>query len=284
MSATMVAVIPLALLGVVALLGFVGCFLDASGFPETSPYDKLVKGESSLIAFWTLTEPEGTLAIDEQGGFNGTYSGTVTLNQPGLIPGDVEGGQQDPSALFNGGVVSVGFKQAVNVGAPFTVEAWVKPAWDKADTALRGVVVSNNKASAAGFGLFASTDNTWLFSLGMTPAAGPGTSIEVKPPAETIIDFSGDPIHVVVTMSAAGVCTIFANTVPIATMDTSTMGTYTPLTDGTTPLFIGAGAPDQGASPPMFPFNGNIQCVALYSTDLPQTAIMQHFTIGKAPA
>ena len=277
MSATLIVLIPLALLGVVSLLGFVGCVFTTTGEQSNDPYDDLVKSEGSLIAFWTLTDPSGTTATDDgPNNFPGTYTGSVTLNQmPGIVPGDQVAGQPvDPCALFNGGVVSVPWQKAINISPPFSVEAWVLPGWSPNDPpALRGVVVSNSKNLSAGFGLFASTDNMWLVSLGMA-----STSIEVKPPAGTTIDFTR-VTHLVAVYDSNLVCTIFANAMPIATMDTTKMGTYVPLPENT-PLFIGAGAPDQGASPPQFPFTGKIQCVALYSKALDQTTIKSHFDTG----
>lgn len=279
MSAILIVLIPIALLGVVALFGFVGCTLDRAGLPDTDPYDDLVK-ESPLVAFWTLTETSGTTAFDATSNhFDGTYVGNVTpgQQQPGIVPGDQVIGQPvDPCPLFSGGLVSVGFQPGINIPPPFTIEAWVMPGWNANDPpALRGVVVSNSKSLAAGFGLFASTDNTWLLSLGMA-----ATSIEVKPAAGgAMIDFT-KPTHLVVVYDKKLVCTIFANNTPIATLDTSTMGTYFPVNDINIPLFIGAGAPDQGPSPPQFPFNGNIQCVAIYKDALDAGTIQSHFQTG----
>jgi len=65
MSATLIAVIPLALFGIVALVGFAGCTLNRFGtlpdsgpdIPPTptpsDPYDDLIKAEGTLVAFWT---------------------------------------------------------------------------------------------------------------------------------------------------------------------------------------------------------------------------------------
>jgi len=311
MTATLMVAIPLALLGIVALLGFVGCFLDSSGFPETSPYDALVKGESSLVSFWTLTDgDEGTTAVDEAPAghlFNGTYmsglgasgpdpvqksakaDGNVAISKPGIVPGDHTSDGQDPCHSFTGGVVSVPFQQALNL-ASFSVEAWVQPDWSKDDpAALRGVVVSNDTTVPAGFGLFATKDdptpgnptpdNFWTFSLGMTGGLTSITSI-------TPIDL-GAPVHLVATYDGTNAI-LFANGLPIAQMDTSTMGTYTPLAPSmppaaNIPLFIGAGNPKAGTSPPpLFPLIGRIQCVAIYNTALPQPTILQHFATGQS--
>ena len=280
MSATLITVVPLALFGIVALLGFVGCWLHTHGLADPDPYDDLVKSESTLIAFWTLTDPSGPAAADDgPNNFPGTYMGSVNTNQmPGIVPGDQVSGQPiDPCPLFINGLVSVGFQQAINITPPFTVEAWVKPNWSQTDKALRGVVVSNSKDQSAGFGLFASPENVWIFSLGMTT-----TSIEVT--ANSAIDFD-QATHLVVVFDQNLICTIFANGLQIGQMDTTTVGSkYKALDDNKTPLFIGAGAPDQGTpvqgAPVQFPFTGNIQCVALYGSALPIGTITSHFNTG----
>lgn len=279
MSATLFTVVPLALFGIVALLGFVGCWLHTHGLADPDPYDDLVKSESTLIAFWTLTDLSGPAAADDgPNNFPGTYMGSVTPNQmPGIVLGDqVSGLSVDPCPLFINGLVSVGFQPAINITPPFTVEAWVKPNWSPTDTSLRGVVVSNSKDQSAGFGLFAS-EGTWIFSLGMTT-----TSIEVT--ASSGIDFTM-PTHLVVVFDQNLLCTIFANGQQIGQMDTTTVPSkYKALDDNSTPLFIGAGAPDKGTpvqgAPVQFPFTGNIQCVALYGSALPIGTIQSHFNTG----
>src|SRR5262249_25953759 len=126
MTATLLVAIPLGLLGIVALLGFVGCVLPVGGLPggpvtHTDPYDDMIKKEASLLAYWTLTEAMGAAkAKDEKSGFDGTYmnfpmtpydpttqsaqaAGDVTAGLAGIVPGDALDGVQDTSAFFNGG-------------------------------------------------------------------------------------------------------------------------------------------------------------------------------------
>ena len=284
MSATLIVLIPIMLLGVAALFGFTGCVLSRTGTEVPDPYDDLVisAGEVNLVAFWTLTDTSGTTATDAgPHHFNGTYNGNVIINQfPGIVPGDkVDGQLVDPCPLFNGGAVSVGFQSAINMAPPFTIEAWVMPGWSPNDPpALRGVVVSNSKSLGAGFGLFASPDNTWVFSLGIA-----AISIEVPAAGGPPIDFT-QPTHLVVVYDKNLVCTIFVNNTPIAPVDTSTMGTYFPLNDINIPLFIGGGGYDpNNPSAPLFPFTGKIQCVAIYKVPLDPGTIQSHFQTGKGP-
>jgi len=310
MTATLIAVIPLALLGIVALLGFVGCgepFTTGPGpgGPQTptDPYDDMMKMETTLVAFWTLTEAMGaSTATDEKSGFNGTYksgfgatlyngstksagnAGNVTAGQAGIVPGDALDGVQDTSAFFNGGIVFVDWQKAINTLTTFTVEAWVKPAptWQSEQQSLRGVIVSNQTSpSFQGFGLFANTDNLmpsnnlWQFSLGTgTQPIGPTGPI----------DFTKPVYHLVGTLDDKGVATLYVNGAPVGSIDLTAMGsTYQPL-DMPTQLFIGAGLPQLGtSSAPQLPLVGNVQCVAIYSSALGAGTVQTHFSTGKGP-
>jgi len=309
MTATLIAVIPLALLGIVALLGFVGC--DGSGrgplfgpgdpVTHTDPYDDMMKKETDLVAFWTLTEGSGAASPTEQkSNFTSTYksgfgatlyngstksagnAGNVTAGQPGIVLGDALDGVQDFSTLFDGGMVFVEWQQAINTLTTFTVEAWVKPAptWQSEQQSLRGVIVSNRTSpSFQGFGLFANTDsatqtnNFWQFSLGAgTQPIGPTAPIAF-----------GQPVyHLVGTLDDKGVATLYVNGDPAGSIDLTAMGsTYQPL-DMPTQLFIGAGLPQLGtSSAPQLPLVGNVQCVAIYSSALDAGTVQTHFTTGR---
>jgi hypothetical protein len=310
MSATLIATIPLALLGIVALLGFVGCWLHTQGI-DLDPYDNLITGSESattkLFAFWPLTETTGPTAFDMSSNkFNGTYmsnlgmtsydkmnqsaggSGNVNFGQPGLLPGDALLNKEDSSVFFDGGVVSVAFQQSVSLSPPFTVEAWVKPdpnTWgDATQPALRGVVVWNSTTSPAGFGLFAAPGNFWIFSLGVTTPTG-STTIQVPE------QLSGTPtvdlnntVYLAVTFDGQ-LCTIFASGVdagPTQIAQRNLAGPkYVTLQDPNTPLFIGAGLPENGTSPPpKFPVVGTVQCVAIYNSILSVGTMQEHFTAG----
>jgi Concanavalin A-like lectin/glucanases superfamily len=306
MSATLIAVIPLALLGIAALLGFAGCALHTGGLPggpetHTDPYDDMMKLETTLVAFWTLTDAMGAAtATAQNNGFNGTYkggfgmtnydpvsksagaAGDVTAGQAGIVPGDALDGVQDTSAFFNGGIVFVDWQKAINTLTTFTVEAWVSPdpTWTKSPEALRGLIVSNQTSpSFKGFGLFANTDsatqtnNFWQFSL--------GTGMQPVGP-KFPIDFATSVYHLVGTLDDTGVATLYVNGDAVDSFDLTAMGsTYQPLDDGTTRLFIGAGAPQNGImSPPLFPVVGNLQCVAIYSSALGAGTVKTHFSTG----
>lgn len=77
------------------------------------------------VAYWRLGESSGTNAADSSGnGLNGTYTGGVTLGQPGALVDDA-----NTAVAFNGstGYVTVGAPAALKMTTQFSVEAWVYP-------------------------------------------------------------------------------------------------------------------------------------------------------------
>ncbi len=144
---------PLAVLLIILLFGFAGC-ASFSAAPSTTPpptgtpYDQVIKGESSLVAYWRLAEPAATAvpstgtAIDQKGAHNGNYNKAVisadpkrhSFNAPGAItlgvtPGLLEHFPTDPCMEVNGGFVEVPFDSNLNA-SPFTFEAWVIAEFD----------------------------------------------------------------------------------------------------------------------------------------------------------
>lgn len=91
----------------------------------SSPYSDMVKATfgASLLAYWPLWEPSGTIATDISGnGRDGVHTG-VTLGQPGI-------GDGRTSALYGGdgdrtNVYSTSLRDAFN-GAEGTVMVWAK--------------------------------------------------------------------------------------------------------------------------------------------------------------
>ena len=150
MSATLIVLIPLVLLGLVGTLCFVGCVLPISGLPSPpsplGPYQgDTILAESKIVAFYPLNDtlpvpappppamPTARDLVTTPGPFNGFYNsapsvpydpmnqsaaapGTFALAQPGLVPGDVpqNASTRSACAAFNGGFVSVAFNAALN--------------------------------------------------------------------------------------------------------------------------------------------------------------------------
>jgi hypothetical protein len=87
MSATLVAAIPLALLGVVALLAFVGCGLSTHGdkIPFSTYTQNTVLIDPNCVAYWPLNETLDTMpAADLKGSHPGQYVDPATA--PTVLP------------------------------------------------------------------------------------------------------------------------------------------------------------------------------------------------------
>ena len=169
----LIIAIPLTLLLVVLLAGFVGCDAgDWFGGPAFvaagQTYDQTVMGLSGLVAYWTLADATGTVAADTQGKDathpNGAHPGTYT-NLPAPVP--YNAGQKSAavpvrrrpyfalgaklltsngggtSVEFDGGFVEIPFDAALNPPT-FTIAVGVSAEWtaDPAHPAFRVVIES----------------------------------------------------------------------------------------------------------------------------------------------
>jgi len=155
---SLIVLVPLLTLAVVLLLAFTGCSLDVEGIapnqdqqpppggtngdgtngdgptgqPRSPTYEDLVR-QGPLVAWWRLSEGgSGQTAIDSAQlpalGFDGTYHGAYDLTQAGALAPKTPG---DSSAEFtvdiDSGYVEVGYSQALNPPASFSLETWVNP-------------------------------------------------------------------------------------------------------------------------------------------------------------
>jgi hypothetical protein len=97
----------------------------AAGPPTGDTYAATVLADGP-VAYWRLGETSGTDAADTAGTNTGTYTGGVTLGQPGALAGDGNG-----AARFDGssGYISVPDADALDFGnGPVTWELWLKRA------------------------------------------------------------------------------------------------------------------------------------------------------------
>jgi hypothetical protein len=171
MSASLVVLLPVILLGIVGVLCFVGCGLDTSGLgaPAFTKYsDTTVLANPAVVAYWPLSETSDSLpAVDRTPNpDNGQYidpstlpaiypwpdyilknppnpdiesaaaPGSIAFAQPGIVAGDSVQPADDPTKIMpclvvNGAYVNVPFNAKINPPTSFTVEAWVRVDWDK---------------------------------------------------------------------------------------------------------------------------------------------------------
>jgi hypothetical protein len=253
MTLLALAGIPLALLAVILLLGFVGCDelfgLDPVSLPET--FADAVDGLPSLVAFWYLDEAVGPDANDHKNGHDATYvngpvaevaglsaaaPGTLELQYPSLIGN----APSRHSVYVNGGYAEVPFTPELN--APrFTVAGWVRTDWtpESAPAAYRCVVFSaeNDGSDNRGYALYASPENHWIAVL------GDGTTFNTIDTGGTIALRSTD--YLAVTYDGVTL-KLYVN----AELRSSADVPYVPSESG--PFRIGQ------ATPTLFPFVGQI--------------------------
>lgn len=291
MSASLLGLIPVVLLGLVTLLCFTGCGLYTHGLGQgNGPYQDAILKIGSLVAFWPLddqpspdvSQPEAVDIAPKQpplNPFTGLYTGpagSFTLNQTGIVPGDVNNGLT-PCAFFNGGFVSVGFEQALNPAA-FTLEAWVNPATgtpgvQRVVVASANVDQSASPTANAGYALAMTQDGVWAaeIGIGQTFFTVPSTDLIVPGvPTYLAMTWDGTTLTLFVGIVGSGTLAPFSGTPPAGFLPE---GAAT-----TTSLFIGMGRPDMMGG--MFPFNGSIQDVAFYSPPLSAMDVQNNFNLG----
>jgi hypothetical protein len=142
--------VPLAVLVILPLFGFIGCNFHPLQI-VTGPYDQIIENTPGLVAYWRLGEASTTLvpssggaAVDQQGGFDGDYgvlapaagddqrhspstAGTISLGvTPGLLidTDQAPNQSQETCIQVDGGYVQIPGKDALNPPV-FTFECWI---------------------------------------------------------------------------------------------------------------------------------------------------------------
>ncbi len=188
--------VPIGMLAVVWSVCFVGCGFPTSG--EEGPYSNTILQETTLVAYWPLSDlpgpapapPQGSTSIgtaaDLSGkGHIGTYieppayqSGTtvpqiganptLNLHQASIVPGDAftTGSKNLPACVdFEGGYVNIPWAANSPPLTEFTLEAWIQPKWTA--TGFIWVVFAARDVSATGgFVVYINDQNQWQFNIG----------------------------------------------------------------------------------------------------------------------
>jgi hypothetical protein len=286
---------------------FVGCNLTHAGPPPPvtrfDQYQNTVTSTPGLVAFWPLDETDTSSTIAADLGpyhFRGTYTrgpvrtysaaeqsdaspGSYTFSEGNIVAGDgvsIGGRPAVPNqcVYFNGGYVSVPYYPELGPLTPrhFTLEAWVVPNWDDAEThpSYRAVVASAASMSGtfSGFSLLANPDNLWAAAIGI----GSQDVFATTGNNQTIVQ--GSLYFLVVTYDGSTL-TLWVN--PADTSQppdaTAAAGGYVPV-PSPVPFYIGTGGP--ALPTPLFPFNGRIQDVAFYNVVLDNQTIETHYMNG----
>jgi hypothetical protein len=331
MTVTLLVAIPLALLGVVALLAFAGCVLPAYEYVEDfKKYsDETVLANAHCVAYWPLRETKDTdPAADLKGTNPGAYvdpttastvfpppadiypwpavsvpdmpqpdesaaaDGTLNMGQPGLLNGDLVPDTDNRTTCIqvDGAFVSVPFNAVINP-ASFTIEVWVRVDWhpNTDPAAFRAVLDCRETANGGkGFSLFANEENVWEVRVGNgSTGASEFTILQADKPIVFGTPDDHLTFYLAVTYDAATqALVLFVDGGLSAAVSTA----YVPNTSSA--LFIGAGMPFLPLRPPqpplppdtlagpLFPFKGEIQCVALYDAALDLITISNHKANG----
>jgi hypothetical protein len=283
MSASLIVLIPIVLLGVVTALCFVGCVLNTHGLPPsfTAYSSTTVLGNVNNVAFWPLNETaDSQPAHDLKGGNNGKYidpntapsgfypwppfsipdppnpdivsaagQGTITFGLAGIVTGDfgVQGTSQTTCIVVEGAVVPV--KPVINPTS-FTLEAWVRVDWSSTDPlAFRAVVDCRNDNPGQGFALLAAPDTDQSGNYHWQAFVGNGGS---DPNSFTTVTSADPPIALSTNVETGGTTFYLAVTFDAGTnilllfVNGQEVGKTTPATyvpNASQPLWIGAGAP-----------------------------------------
>jgi hypothetical protein len=125
----------------------------------------------SPIAYWRLGEASGTTAADEKGSYPGTYAGTPTFSQTGVIagnsavrfPGSSDCMRTSNAALYPGSgnfTLECWFKSASSIGGSNVI--WLAGRWDSFGFSERsfGMQIQGNTGSSNLWRCFVSTNGT----------------------------------------------------------------------------------------------------------------------------
>ncbi len=227
------------------IAGSVHANAEPAGFWPSSYYDEVLA--DAPAAWFRLSERSGTVAADAVGGAAGTYVGSVSLDQSGLVPADRTG-----SARFNGsGYVRVADRAALDLGDTFTLEAWV----NFASTDLRAIV-----DKGAGAYILRTTETSRVL-LRQNSTGDVVTSSVALVPNRT---------HHVVATKAGTTTRLYVDAVDVT-------GTVTNQTLGNNSHELNIGAADAGD---INFVDGFVDDVALYPTALSAARVKAHYDAG----
>jgi hypothetical protein len=258
----------LALAGALILLA-----ADTNAAPITYANRVLADGP---IGYWRLGEmPPGTTAADSSGGGNnGTYSGGVTLGQPGFHDGDT-------AALFDGRTGRVVVPNSVSLNPAFiTMEA--KVGWLGPNGFQQRILEKSSYAELAQYGLNILEDGRVRVEIRTT--ATPGVP-------DAVCGSGWSPSVAVVCANSVALVAKIVETHIVATFDGKRIRIYlNGILDSETPALGNAGnvspkpPPSQGSDLGIGnqaardrPFNGVIDEVALFGKPLTGDQALAHF-------
>ena len=240
----------------------VNAHLTVASIPATGYLSKvLADGPSTL---WRMDESSGSTLIDSWGANFGTYSGSYTLGNAGLLTGVSDtAAKLTPTAK-----ATIPFSTSINNPAgPFSVEFWALPT-----TAGQECIISSQKRTSgrAGFTIFMNNGGSGFSALLGNNAGG---TVFVN--GATAVK-AGVKYHVVVTYDNATAKVYVNGALDVSASIPFDASGFEPNPEA--PFQIGARNSGDG-----FPYNGVIDEVAVYNYALSAAQIQGHLLSGVPP-
>ncbi len=203
---------------------------------------------------WRLGDLNGTSATDASGNAkHGTYTGGYTLAQTGAIGGEVDG-TSNKAVTLNGTTGRITIPSITIAGSSLTLETWVKMS-----SAQDGIFLSQ---SSSGTYLRAFSSRLPYAQVVLTS----GTYAVTGPTAFTL----GVWYHVALTWTSGGFLRLYVNGVQVAISALTVAGTVSPAIT----------APEIGSFYGGIFWNGLLDEVALYPSELSAARILAHYNAG----
>ena len=228
--------------------------------PATNSYPGVVMADQA-VSYWRLGIVDqtngGSVTYDLAGGFNGAYSGPVSLGQPGAITNDAD----SYSATFGAGSTYAAVPFATNINShTFTVELWVN------DNGVnwgfyRSPLADHNPSTYVGYNFYGIPGNTWAFWGGngkaWTTLSGPAVLTNTW--TYLVSAYNGTNMS------------FYVNGVQVSSVPLS----YSP--NNVEHLLIGCAGSDTAET---YFWTGGIGEVAMYNTALSSNKIANHYSVG----
>lgn len=222
-----------------------------------SAYSDLILGTTGLVGYWRLGETSGTVAEDAFSTNDGEYVNSPTLGESGAINID-----SDKSVRFNGNVWVRNGSAALNiVGNKITLEAWVYRMAGSADHQIIAKAGPTTSSANRKFGLYISNADK--------------VGCEIKT-ADGHIDFTTTYtpagfvwLHIVGVYDGSNI-KVYVNGSLVGTSGSLTGNIVSNTEDMKIGIF------EDNVSK----FNGKIDEVAVYDTDLSAATILSHYEAG----
>ena len=222
------------------------------GAPAGSSYSQTVL-QDAPVAYWRVGESSGTTAADSAGANTGTYTGGITLGQPGGLSAD-----SNTAVRLDGttGYVAVPDANALDLGnGPLTYEFWAK----RADAGTYYQLIYSKKSQGNVFFL----NNKLTFD---------NDSSVIVQEAGTTVDTNWHHFVVTRSGSGAGNTKLYKDGLDV----TAEIGTQFALASNALPLRIGA------YDPYGLYFNGTVDEIAVYPSALTANRVQAHFNAASS--